>query len=124
MLMPSRRAMKFCWCLRSPAALCRISLLCCHPEQSEGSAVLGGRTSSPSNVRKQTMATRKVKIGLLGCGTVGRGLVELIGRNDSLIRQRTGLELGITKILVRDLDKERPGVDCALLTNQPEKVLN
>ncbi len=68
--------------------------------------------------------SRKLKIGLLGCGTVGRGLVELVGKNDALIRQRSGVELRITKILVRDLDKERQGVDHALLTTQPDKVLN
>jgi homoserine dehydrogenase len=67
---------------------------------------------------------RKLKIGLLGCGTVGRGLVELVGRNDALVRQRAGVELRITKILVRDLDKERHGVDRALLTSDPDKVLN
>lgn len=67
---------------------------------------------------------RKLKIGLLGCGTVGRGLVELVGRNQTLIRQRSGVDLAITRILVRDLDKVRPGVDRALLTTQPEKVLN
>jgi homoserine dehydrogenase len=68
--------------------------------------------------------TRKLKIGLLGCGNVGRGLVELVGRNEALIRQRSGVELRITKILVRDLDKERQGVDHALLTTEPDKVLN
>ena len=68
--------------------------------------------------------TRKLKIGLLGCGTVGRGFVELVDRSNALIRQRSGVELRITKILVRDLDKERPGVDRALLTAQPDKVLN
>ena len=68
--------------------------------------------------------TRKLKIGLLGCGNVGRGLVELVGRNEALIRQRSGVELRITKILVRDLDKERQGVDRELLTTQPDKVLN
>ncbi len=67
---------------------------------------------------------RKLKIGLLGCGTVGRGLVELVRRNEALIRQRSGVELQITKILVRDLDKERDGVDHALLTTLPDKVLN
>ena len=70
------------------------------------------------------MSTRKLKIGLLGCGNVGRGLVELVTENSSLIRQRTGAEISITKILVRDLNKERPGVDRDLLTTQPEKVLN
>jgi homoserine dehydrogenase len=70
------------------------------------------------------MTIRKLKIGLLGCGTVGRGLVELLGRNQALIRQRSGVELRITKILVRDLDKERQGVDRTLLTSDPDKVLN
>jgi homoserine dehydrogenase len=70
------------------------------------------------------MATRKLKIGLLGCGTVGRGFIELLARNDELIRQRTGVSLSISKILVRDLAKERPGVDQVLLTTSPERVLN
>jgi homoserine dehydrogenase len=50
--------------------------------------------------------------------------VELVGRNDALIRRRSGIDLRITKILVRDLDKERLGVDRELLTTQPDKVLN
>ncbi|HEY7097568.1 MAG TPA: homoserine dehydrogenase [Terriglobales bacterium] len=70
------------------------------------------------------MATQKLKIGLLGCGTVGGGLVELIHKNNALIRQRCGVELSITKILVRDPVKERPGVDRALITTHPEKVIN
>jgi len=70
------------------------------------------------------MVMRKLKIGLLGCGTVGRGLVELVGRNQGLIQQRSGVELRITQILVRDLNKERPGVDRTLLTANPDKVLN
>jgi homoserine dehydrogenase len=70
------------------------------------------------------MTIRKLKIGLLGCGTVGCGLVELVGRNEALIRQRSGVELRITKILVRDLKKERHGVDRSLLTTQPGLVVN
>ncbi|HVP49569.1 MAG TPA: homoserine dehydrogenase [Bryobacteraceae bacterium] len=70
------------------------------------------------------MVARKLKIGLLGCGTVGGGLVELVSKNSSLIRQRAGVELSITKILVRDPVKDRPGVERSLLTTQSEKVLN
>jgi len=70
------------------------------------------------------MVARKLKIGLLGCGTVGGGLVELVAKNSSLIRQRAGVELSITKILVRDPLKDRPGVERSLLTTEPEKVLN
>jgi homoserine dehydrogenase len=71
------------------------------------------------------MVTRKLKVGLLGCGTVGSGLVELINKNSSLIRQRAGVELSITKILVRDPLKERSAnVDRGLLTTTPDKVIN
>jgi len=71
------------------------------------------------------MDTRKLKIGLLGCGTVGGGLVELVHKNSSLIRQRAGVELSISKILVRDPLKERPdSVNRDLLTTHPEKVIN
>jgi homoserine dehydrogenase len=70
------------------------------------------------------MAIRKLKIGLLGCGTVGSGFVELLARNDALIRQRTGVSLSISRILVRDLSKKRPGIDRDLLTTEPERVLN
>ena len=70
------------------------------------------------------MVSRKLNVGLLGCGTVGRGLVELVARNHRLIRQRTGVELNITKILVRDAHKERPGVERNLLTTHPEKVID
>src|ERR1700674_1641872 len=67
---------------------------------------------------------RKLKIGLLGCGTVGGGLVELVTRNSALIRQRAGVDLSITKILVRDSKRQRPGVERELLTDDPERVLN
>ena len=66
---------------------------------------------------------KQLNVGLLGCGSVGRGLVELVGRNQSLLRERTGVELNISKILVRDLKKERAAVDRSLLTTEPAKVL-
>ena len=66
---------------------------------------------------------KQLNVGLLGCGSVGRGLVELVGRNQGLLRERTGVELHISKILVRDLKKERAGVDRGLLTAEPAKVL-
>lgn len=70
------------------------------------------------------MSLRRCKIGLLGCGTVGQGLVELVNRNRDLIRQRSGVELSFSQILVRDLNKVRHGVDPALLTTLPDKVIN
>ncbi|HKS22917.1 MAG TPA: homoserine dehydrogenase [Thermoanaerobaculia bacterium] len=65
----------------------------------------------------------RARIGLLGCGTVGRGFVQLVDRERERIRARTGVELEISKILVRDVDKPR-GVDRALLTTSALDVID
>jgi homoserine dehydrogenase len=65
-----------------------------------------------------------VRIGLLGCGTVGGGFVQLVERERARIGARYGVDLRIARILVRDIEKERPGVDRALLTTAPLDVLD
>jgi homoserine dehydrogenase len=62
-------------------------------------------------------------VALLGCGTVGRGVVELIRRNRAHIAERSGVDLRISKILVRDREKDRGDVDRALLTDRPEEAV-
>ena len=49
-----------------------------------------------------------VRVGVLGCGNVGAPLVELIGTQQATIAARTGLELEVARIAVRDLSKPRP----------------
>src|SRR5437762_401989 len=60
---------------------------------------------------------RALTIGLLGCGTVGRGFV-------SLVRQERFRDLRIGRILVRDVDKDRPGIDRNLLTSNAIEVID
>ncbi|SHF03139.1 homoserine dehydrogenase [Desulforamulus putei DSM 12395] len=48
-----------------------------------------------------------IKIGLLGLGTVGRGVYRILAENQENIRQRVGVKLEIKKIMVRSLDKDR-----------------
>lgn len=48
-----------------------------------------------------------IKIALLGLGTVGSGVLNLISQNRDLIEQRAGAAIAIKKILVRDLTKSR-----------------
>ena len=67
---------------------------------------------------------RRVNIGLLGCGTVGRGFVELLGRERERIRGREGIDLQIRKILVRDETKGRPNINPALFTTSAVDVLD
>ena len=66
----------------------------------------------------------RLRIGLLGCGTVGGGFVRLVTRERDRIRGRYGVDLEITRILVRDLEKDRPGVDRALLTTSALEILD
>jgi homoserine dehydrogenase len=66
-----------------------------------------------------------VRVGILGLGTVGGGVYKTIQNNRETIRKRTGYEVEVTSILVRDLEKERLlDIDPALLTLHPEDVLN
>jgi homoserine dehydrogenase len=48
-----------------------------------------------------------VRIGLLGCGTVGAALVELLGRQGDAIEARTGLRFEVAKVGVRNASKDR-----------------
>jgi homoserine dehydrogenase len=73
------------------------------------------------------MATTKrpVRLGLLGCGTVGGGVIRLLTSNADSLAARVGAPLRIAKVLVRDLVKDRvPECDRALLTTNPDDVLD
>jgi len=66
----------------------------------------------------------EVKIGLLGFGTVGTGVFELLEKNRELIKERIGLVPVIKKILVRDLKKSRnTQVNPELFTTSFEEIL-
>ena len=64
-----------------------------------------------------------VRIGMLGCGTVGQGVLRILGETAVTIERATGHRLEVVKVLVRDLDADRPGVDPAVLTTDPEDIL-
>ncbi len=48
-----------------------------------------------------------VNIALLGCGTVGSGVVRLFAQNSELIEKRIGTGVAIKKVLEKDPDKAR-----------------
>ena len=50
---------------------------------------------------------KKIGIGLIGCGTVGSGLIRNLPKADALIGQRLGVQLEIKSIAVRDPAKSR-----------------
>ena len=49
-----------------------------------------------------------VRLGVLGCGTVGSSLVRLIADNGDAIAARSGIRLDVTRIAVADVTKRRP----------------
>jgi len=66
----------------------------------------------------------EVQIGLLGCGTVGAGVVELVRRRSDKIVDMTGFQPVIKRILVRDVNKVRPvELDAELLTTSVDDIL-
>ena len=50
----------------------------------------------------------KIGIGLVGCGTVGSGLIRNLPKANGLIAQRLGIQLEIRGIAVKDPSKVRP----------------
>lgn len=68
---------------------------------------------------------RPVQIALLGCGTVGSGVAQLLAVNAEALAARVGAPIEIRHILVRNPDAERPAA-CRpeWLTTDPERVLD
>lgn len=68
---------------------------------------------------------KKIKIAILGLGNVGRGVWNILHTNRNEIIKRSGYEIEIAKILVRDVNKDR-GIEVPkeLLTNDIEEILN
>jgi len=50
---------------------------------------------------------REIRIGMLGCGTVGTGVLELLARQAGAMVERYGVRFRVTRIAVRDRDKRR-----------------
>lgn len=67
----------------------------------------------------------KINIGLIGLGTVGSGVLEMISNNQDKISNITGRELIIKTIVVRNVAKHREEVaDDILLTDDVNDVIN
>lgn len=68
---------------------------------------------------------RVVRLGMLGCGTVGSGVLTLLEREADDITARTGAKLEIARIAVRDVHRDR-GLSVApeVFTDDPMSVVN
>ena len=59
---------------------------------------------------------RPLRIAVLGCGVVGSATVRLITALRQRIRETHGVDLVLTRILVRDAARSRDGIESTLLT--------
>lgn len=66
---------------------------------------------------------RDVKVAILGSGTVGTGVYKLIERQKEEMPFKIGANLSVAKILVRNKNKKREGIDASLLTDQWEDII-
>ncbi len=68
---------------------------------------------------------RSIKLGLLGFGTIGTGVVKLLQKNHALLAERTGVSLELVRIADLDITTDR-GVNLApgILSADAEGLLN
>lgn len=66
-----------------------------------------------------------LKIGILGLGTVGSGVVKILEKNEENIKNKVGAELKIEKILVNNLNKKRElNFAQGILTNDAAEIID
>lgn len=69
------------------------------------------------------MENKKIKIALLGIGTVGGGVYKLIKKRKDMMENLIGTQLEVSKILVHNKRKKREGIDEALITDDWKEIL-
>ncbi len=68
---------------------------------------------------------KTVGIGMLGAGIVGGSLIRRLVEEHAAIEAKTGLDLRLRRVAVRDLDKARSfEIDRSLVTTEPEVIID
>ena len=67
---------------------------------------------------------KEIKIGLLGCGTVGSGVITVLRMNKDIIEQRVGAKVTLAKVLCREEDLSRPILKGLETTFELDDILN
>jgi homoserine dehydrogenase len=71
-----------------------------------------------------TVKAKNIRVGLLGLGTVGAGVVEILQRHGDQIAARTGLRLQIVRALVKSTRRKRRGSAAKIsLTSKVERIV-
>ena len=74
-------------------------------------------------MRAYKVMSRKIYAAILGAGTVGTGVCKLCQSMKDDVISKTGAELVVKKVLVRNLDKDRDPIDRELLTDNWKDII-
>ncbi len=93
-----------------------------------GAGAFGGELRLAARPRFEGVGVepvREIRIGLVGCGTVGRGVLEMIERQREAVAERYGVKFRVSRIAVRDLTKDRgPRAAGIPISNQPLELVS
>ena len=65
-----------------------------------------------------------IRVGLLGAGTVGSGVIRVLEMNSRQIRERVGAQIRLKTVLVHNLNKKRPQLGGYRVTDNYDDILN
>ncbi len=69
-------------------------------------------------------ADKKIRVAILGSGTVGTGVYKIIQNQKEEFPHKIGSELEVAKILVRNINKQREGIPTEILTDKWADIIN
>jgi len=71
------------------------------------------------------MSKGTIVVGMLGCGTVGGGVLDVLARNADEVRERLGVPIVVKRVAVKDKQKPRSvKFEKGVLTDDPDAVLD
>ena len=65
----------------------------------------------------------RVRLGVLGHGTVGKAFVDLVQMQSDAIAARSGVKLEVARVAVRDASRHQDGSITECLTEDPDFVV-
>lgn len=67
---------------------------------------------------------KEIKVGLIGFGTVGAGVVKILQKNSRIIEKRMGAKIVLKKVADIDLKRDRGvGLKRGVLTREADEII-